>query len=231
MRRKKGDRPAPILRLFTMQFVGLTDAQKEVPGFYWCAGSMDPSAPWGGAMLQVSKDHGDSWEELDTVGAQPYFGVCKNAPTVNYGFDATSSLDIEMSNGVLESVGERGAAEERWLGWLAGEVFAAQQCTHAGGKRYLVHGLRRGLHGSKWAQPYHGAGGEFVLLTGPGIRFVRVDLADLGRQMLVRAVPSYGAPELAQQHGLYVTGANVHLNRVSPETRRAVKAMRELVSE
>lgn len=219
------DAPAPTLYLAIMHLRGLCDSHREVPGFYWACGRYDQRAPWGGARLEVSRDDGDSWAVVDQTSEECFFGVCENAPMPMFGHDATSELRIHMNRGALESVGERGVRERRWIGWLGGEVIYAQRSTPAGGGLYIVSELSRGKAGTDFAVQLHGKGAEFVLLTGPGIHFVRVDIEDLGRPMLARAVPVSGAAELADQKSLLVSGLNVDLKMASESVGDAVREM------
>lgn len=173
----------------------IRDADDD-PGFYVAVYPLIRGA-FAGAAIYRSTDGGGNFAKVGAVQNMAYTGVLlEQLGEASYAtVDGTNRILVEMDNGALESItraamlngstGSNAAAigqDGRW------EIVQFQDVEALTDRIFSCTVLLRGRRGTEHNIGTSVAGDRFVLLTGPGIIRVPLQLSDVGRQYLYRAV-------------------------------------------
>lgn len=197
--------------------------QDSDPGFY---AAMYPliAGAFKGAAIYRSTDGGGNWVRIATAGNAAVTGtVLVDLPAAGYTtFDGASTLTVQLDgDDTLSSItraallaGSAGSnaaavgADGRW------EIVQFQDVESVGDRIFVCTTLLRGRRGTEHAIGSTVAGDKFVLLTGAGIIRVPMQLSDVGREYLYRAVGSGLTVDSAESQAF--TGNGVALKPFSP---------------
>jgi hypothetical protein len=170
--------------------------QDNDAGFY---AAMFPliSGSFQGAAIYRSTDGGGAFSRVASVGNMAYTGVLLS-PLGAAGYstiDGESEVFVRLDNGSLDSItraalmnggaGSNAAAvgaDGRW------ELIQFQDVEVVDNRTFVLRTLLRGRRGTEHVIGSSEAGDRFVLLTGPGIVRVPLQLSDVGREYIYRAV-------------------------------------------
>lgn len=162
--------------------------------------AMYPLVPgtFRGAAIYRSTDGGGNWVRVATAANAATTGTVVTAlPAAGYAaVDGASSLVVELDgdeqlssitraallNGSAGSNAAAIGAHGRW------EIVQFQNVEPIGGRLFRLTMLLRGRRGTEHAIGSSQVGDKFVLLTGSGIIRVPMQLSDVGREYLYRAV-------------------------------------------
>lgn len=193
------------------------------PGFY---AAMYPlvSGAFKGAAIYRSTDAGGNWVRVATAANAAITGtVLVELPAAGYStFDGASVLTIQLDGDdelssitraalLAGSTGSNAAAvgaDGRW------EIVQFQDVESLGDRLFTCTTLLRGRRGTEWAIGSSVVGDKFVLLTGPGIIRIPLQLSDVGREYLYRAVGTGLTVDSAED--VAFTGEGVALKPFSP---------------
>lgn len=200
----------------------IRDADND-PGFY---AAMYPlvAGSFKGAAIYRSTDAGGNWVRVATAANAAITGtVLIELPAAGYStFDGGSTLTIQLDGDdelssitraalLAGSTGSNAAAigaDGRW------EIVQFQDVQSFGDRIFTCTTLLRGRRGTEWALGSSVVGDKFVLLTGPGIIRVPLQLSDVGREYLYRAVGTGLTVDSADN--VAFTGEGVALKPFSP---------------
>jgi hypothetical protein len=193
------------------------------PGFY---AAMYPLIAGGfkGAAIYRSTDAGGNWVRVATAANAAITGtVVLEVPAAGYStVDGASVLTIQLDGDdelssitraamLAGSTGSNAAAvgaDGRW------ELVQFQDVEAVGDRIYQLTTLLRGRRGTEHAIGQSIVGDKFVLLTGPGIIRVPLQLSDVGREYLYRAVGTGLTVDSADD--VAFTGQGIALKPFSP---------------
>lgn len=197
--------------------------QDNDPGFY---AAMYPliAGGWRGAAIYRSTDNGGNWVRVATAGTAAITGtVVLELPAAGYStVDGASVLTIQLDGEdelssitraamLAGSTGSNAAAvgaDGRW------ELVQFQDVVSLGDRIFQCTTLLRGRRGTEHAIGASAVGDKFVLLTGSGIIRVPMQLSDVGREYLYRAVGSGLTVDSADS--VAFTGNGIALKPFSP---------------
>lgn len=164
----------------------------DAPGFYLAAGGLVED--WKGALIQQSRDVGESWSLLATqlVGAITGYAIDVLPSGRTETWDRTSTVTVRIRVGELSSVSELNVlngdnaallgAHGRW------EIIQFASAVLNSDGTYTLSTLLRGRRGTEWAAGLHQTADVFVLLTAQTLRNIRHGSEDIGRSLLYRAL-------------------------------------------
>jgi hypothetical protein len=170
--------------------------EDDDPGFYV---AMFPliQGSWAAAAVYRSTDGGGAFSKVGQAQNYAYTGtLLADLPAGAYAtIDGENSIVVRMDNGTLDSItraamlnggaGSNAAAvgaDGRW------EILQFQDVTVVDERTFILSTLLRGRRGTEWAIGGALTGDRFVLLTGPGIIRVPLQLSEIGREYIYRAV-------------------------------------------
>ena len=161
----------------------LSDEQVRQPGLYIAATLEGDTETFSGAALfQASDEDGESWAQVLRVRTAAVMGIATALPSAPVGFlDETSTVDVVLFNGELESVRELALLNGANRALIGGEIVGFRSAELIGTNTYRLSGLLRGLRGTE-GQTTHLENELFVLLTGPGIHFLPLETASIGME-------------------------------------------------
>jgi hypothetical protein len=200
----------------------IRDADND-PGFY---AAMFPlvAGGWKGAAIYRSTDGGGNWARIATSNSAAVTGLLLEAlPEAGYStIDGGSVLRIQLDgddelssitraallNGSTGSNAAAIGADGRW------EIIQFQNVEAFGERIFNCTTLLRGRRGTEQYVGTSVAGDRFVLLSGPGIIRVPLQLSDVGREYLYRAVGTGLTVDSADD--VAFTGNGIALKPFSP---------------
>lgn len=169
-------------------------------GFYAAAARTGLGTTWTGATIYRSSDGGGSWVQVASVANEATVGRINTALPVGITgtWDLENAIDVIVPAGTtLESrteaavlLGANAAAigvDGRWeiVQFLNSEAITATQ--------YRLTTLLRGRRGTEHIVGTSAINDYFVLVSGPGIIRLPLSTAQIGVEMIYRAV-TFGAP-------------------------------------
>lgn len=120
---------------------------------------------WGGAYVYVSTD-GVSYQQIGQINSAARSGFLSSAlpaySSANPDTVNTLAVDLQQSNGVLQSVSASEASREATLSYVGGELISFRDATLTATNRYGLSTLYRGLHGT--TPGAHASGEDFMRL-------------------------------------------------------------------
>jgi hypothetical protein len=164
-------------------------------GFYAAARRTGIGTTWNGAVIYRSADGGGSWVQVGAVANEATVGRVNTALPVGITstWDYENEIDVVVPTGTtLESrteaavlLGANAAAigvNGRWeiVQFLNAEVISAN--------RYRLTTLLRGRRGTEHIVGTSAANDYFVLVSGPGIIRLPLTTAQIGAELIYRAV-------------------------------------------
>lgn len=166
--------------------------QDDSLGYYVAVNGPLPS--WTGAIVQVSYDDGETWEDIGSFSQEATMGTTltvlpQASPFVR---DTRNTVRVQV-DGVLSSITEGALLREGNQAFIGDELVQFQTVTLVSPGVYDLSGLVRGRLGtsSAFAAP---VGSRFVLLDA--YAWVPLPVGQIGRLIQIRAV-SVGTAEAA----------------------------------
>lgn len=196
--------------------------QDNDPGFYAAMYPLVSGAFKGGAIYR-STDGGGNWVRVATAGNAAITGnVMVALPAGGYSTFDGNTLVVQLDGSdelssitraalLAGSTGSNAAAigaDGRW------EIVQFQNVEALGDRLFRLTTLLRGRRGTEHVIGSSQVGDKFVLLTGPGIIRVPLQLSDVGREYLYRAVATGLTVDSADN--VAFTGEGVALKPFSP---------------
>jgi hypothetical protein len=197
--------------------------QDNDPGFYAATYPL-VAGGFKAAAIYRSTDGGGNWVRVATASNPAITGtVVLAVPEAGYStFDGGTQLTILLDGDdelssitraalLAGSTGSNAAAigaDGRW------ELVQFQDVTDHGSRFFTLTTLLRGRRGTEHAIGQSVVGDKFVLITGPGIIRVPLQLSDVGREYLYRAVGAGLTVDSADN--VAFTGNGVALKPFSP---------------
>lgn len=200
--------PIPVL----MDIPLMRDADDE-PGFAVAVGA--PGGIFNGAVLYLSNDGGQSWNDLQGFSNVGTFGFARDPLSEDSGYliDYESELVVDMVCGELSSIskttmlsGQNYAAygaDGRW------EILQFMTATLGDNNQYTFSGFLRGQKGTEWSTGLHEQGDAFVWLDDADNAFIQRNLADIGINHLFTAAASGSEIDSGAQVEFSYDGVNL----------------------
>lgn len=166
------------------------------PGFYVACYPL-VTGSFAGASIYRSTDGGGSFQKVTASGNMAYTGLLLEALETggHTTIDGANRILVRLDNGTLDTItreamlnGGAGSnacavgADGRW------EIVQFQDVEVVDERTFICTTLLRGRRGTEHAIGSSISGDRFVLLTGPGIVRVPLQLSDVGREYIYRAV-------------------------------------------
>ncbi|MFN7948390.1 MAG: phage tail protein [Blastocatellia bacterium] len=196
--------PPVAVKLVASTVVALMDVpwlrdQDTTPGFY-AAATTRGGYEWPGANLYV--DRGAGWESVAEFTAPAVMGRAvtplQNGSSPGTTFDTTSTVTLDLYWGELDSATAAQVLDGANFAVLGHEVIQFQTASRVSGyaNRWTLSGLRRGQKKTGGYTATHASGERFVLLNS-AVRFVPMQLAELGLTRTWKGVTAGQSPESA----------------------------------
>ena len=189
--------PAPpvTVKLVANTVVALMDVpwlrdQDTTPGFY-AAATTRGGYEWPGASLYV--DRGAGWESVAEFTAPAVMGravtTLPNGSSPGSTFDTVNSVTVDLYWGELDSATAAQVLDGANFAVVGNEVIQFQTASRVSGyaNRWTLSALRRGQKKTGGYTATHASGERFVLLNS-AVRFVPMQLAELGLQRTWKGV-------------------------------------------
>lgn len=169
-------------------------AEDDNAGIYATVRPTDPAQSWRGGVIHRSLDSGASYAQVAGVTSTPTIGTV--ATPMGNGSSATwddsQMLTVELATGSLENRTEAAVllganvlaigAPGRW------EIAQFTTCTQVGENTYELSHWLRGRRGTEHHMGTMQAGDQVVLVSGAGIVRLPLDAAQIGTEIVYRAV-------------------------------------------
>jgi hypothetical protein len=192
--------PRPPAVFVPIEMIGLDIPllrdQDNAPGFY-VATAATIAGEFSGGSIYRSTDGGGNFTKVISVTSEATVGtllmdVGAGAADV---IDGITTLIVQLQSGDLSSItqaamlaggaGSNAAAIGRHGSW---EIVQFQNVEDLGDGLFRLSTLLRGRRGTEWAIGTALSDDRFVLLTGPGLYRIPLQLSELGREYLYRPV-------------------------------------------
>jgi hypothetical protein len=191
----------PTLQLKIFDHAPLKDDHHDVPGFYVAAACSTASDEWRGAILFVSLDGGTNYDQLVPIYSEANMGSAQSVlggGVTGLSWDRTNTVTVRMPRGSLESATEdevlKGANRMLLGDEIIGFANATLQTADDGYEdwyEYELDTLLRGLRDTIDEIDGHAINDAAVLLTDPGVQFVRSNIRQKNEERKYKAVPSH----------------------------------------
>jgi hypothetical protein len=189
----------------------LRDEHRNKIGFYAAACSTSRLARFPGALIYQALDEFE--EEWRAVGRIPTDSVMGQCMTILGGavegiWDETSTLDVLLTSGTLESVTELACLNGRNRALVGLEIIGFRSAELIDTHTYRLSGLLRGLRQTELEISDHIPHEQFVLLTGTGLEFIELENAAQGMTRAYKVLtPGARLPE-ASSFSFIASGAS-----------------------
>lgn len=179
------DRVAGATRLAVFETPALDDAVLAAPRLTAAAAG---GAGWRSASLHYSLDQGASWVAAGMTAAPAVMGtIVALAPGGSAALvDDRAGLVVHVE-GRLHDADDAALDGGANLALLGDELIQFARGVAAGGGRWRLEGLRRGLRGTEAAIGLQRPGDRFILLEAGAARTIDLPVAALGRRVDVMA--------------------------------------------
>lgn len=173
---------SPTLAIY-LNLPALRDQDDQV-GLYIAATGV--AGPWPGALIEVSRDGGGTWQSLQTMQQASTIGqLLTDLPLWNPDVPQEDvTIDVVLTSGELESVTEAQWYNQQNGAAIGNEIIQYRTATLIGPKTYRLSGLIRGRKNTGVVE--HDAGENFCLLSD--LYFAPLQRSDVGRTLMFRAV-------------------------------------------
>lgn len=164
--------------------------QDDALGFYVAVNGLLPS--WTGAVVQISYDDGETWQDLGSYSQEATMGTTLTALPQASPFvrDRRNTVRVQV-DGVLSSITEGALLREGNQAFIGDELIQFQTATLVSPGVYDLSGLVRGRLGTSSAFDAP-IGSRFVFLDA--FAWVPFPIGQIGRLLQIRAV-SVGTAE------------------------------------
>ncbi|MCG8507086.1 MAG: phage tail protein [Sphingomonadales bacterium] len=168
----------------------LRDADTSMPLILGAAAGEDEN--WSGAGFFISRNGGASYTQVASTSVPVALGVTESAlpvgPTAFWDEGNALQIRLQHDGMTLESQPALAVLDGANLALVGDEILQFRDAVQQPDDSYLLSGLLRGRRGTEAELASHQTGERFVLLTRPDLVAVGVDLADVGREVLFKAV-------------------------------------------
>jgi hypothetical protein len=205
--------PVGVTNLRAFSINSLLDADGETVGFYYgVAGAT--AGDWPGAALYMSRDNGNSYQEVDTITDPMDYGTAATvlaAPTLvgTGAIDRVNTVDVTMTVGVPTSISEIAMLQGENMALLGDEVIGFATVTPLGGSSYRLSNLLRGRRGTDFAWSSHAMSERFVLLDIGKVHRVTLDTSFVNKDVLLKPVTIGDTLAATSPVSLTITGAEL----------------------
>jgi hypothetical protein len=170
--------------------------QDDAPGFY-VATLSQLEGEFNGGSIYRSTDGGGNFTKVLQATTEATVGTLQGAVAAGAAdvIDGVTTITVQLQSGDLSSItqaamyaggaGSNAAAIGRHGSW---EIIQFQDVEDLGDGLFRLSTLLRGRRGTEWAVGTAEDQDRFVLLTGAGVYRVPLQLQELGREYLYRAV-------------------------------------------
>lgn len=169
----------------------------NVPMVFWAASHAD--GRWPGAALFVSRDGGDSYQQIDQTAIAGITGTADTilgSSSAAFWDDANDLLvDLDLDTDVLESQTRGAVLNGANLAWVGGEIIQFQTAVQEMDGRYRLSGLLRGRRGTEHKISSHAASEKFILLSESSILAASLSPSDIAKSLMFKAV-TFGQEEV-----------------------------------
>ena len=205
---------------FLMLDIPLLRETDDVPGHY---AVVDGDGLWPGADLYRSNDDVE-FKKLATYTTQTAIGFTEDALANFTGgnvFDIYNSVVVDVGAATLSSVTRDALLNDLTLNvmLIGSEVVQFRVATLLSEGRYKLTELLRGRRGTEWATGTHGLFDDVAVLGTSGLKFIALDLNQLGRTFYYKAVTAGYVQTSIGADAFVPTGNN--LKPFSPVNARA----------
>lgn len=152
----------------------------------------DDNEPFAGATVMGSLDD-DEYLPLASVSTEGKMGYARTvlADGVDpFVWDRTSTVDVEVWHGTLESRDEIDVLKGANLALIGNEIVAFSTATLIAPRLYRLSVLLRGRRDTVDTMTGHAADEPFVMLSAPGVKLVDVALTAMGSVRYFKVVPN-----------------------------------------
>lgn len=161
----------------------LRDEHRNKIGFYAAVCSTSRSVRFPGALIyQALDEYEEEWQAIGRIPTSSVMGQC--ITTLGGAFegiwDETSTVDVVLTSGTLESVTELACLNGRNRALVGLEIIGFRSAVLIDTHTYRLSGLLRGLRQTDWTMNNHVQDEVFVLLTGTGLEFIELENAAQG---------------------------------------------------
>lgn len=155
------------------------------PGFYFTVEPSIAGAPWPGADILRTPNHGATWEEVTSSGDRAVIGTVEGNPLPAGPadmFDEGNVVRVKIRGGTLESVSAEAILEGSVnLALIGNELIQFREAAIVASGEYELKGLLRGRFGTDDQIGLHVSNERFVLLTEDTLNFQPLPFSDTTR--------------------------------------------------
>lgn len=211
--------PTPVTTALLLDVPLLRDAD-NTPGIYMAVAG---NAGWKNAAIFESLND-STYTQLTTMADAATLGTCTTAlPDWAGGnvFDEASTVTVTVGTGQLASVTRDALLQDQTVNaaLIGTELVQYRTALLVSAGVYTLSGLLRGRKGTEWAMASHVVGERFVALGASGLRYLPLQVADLGRPRYYKAASA--GQKLSDVPAITATPAGVALECLSPVNARA----------
>lgn len=170
----------------------------DTPGCYLAAAGY--LGGWQGAVIQQSRDAGESWAAVDsklTAAPMGFATTALAAPAEMRLWDRVGSVNVRLLGGTLASSTDEGVIGGANLALLGAagrwELLHFRDAVLEANGTWTLRSFLRGCFGTEYAAPLHAANDVFILVTSTSLLRMLQAQGDIGLALMYRAV-SIGAP-------------------------------------
>ena len=189
----------------------LRDEHRNKIGFYAAACSSSRSARYPGALIyQALDEFEEEWRAIGRIPTDSVMGQCITTlgGAVEGIWDETSTVDVVLTSGTLESVTELACLNGRNRALVGLEIIGFRSAELIDTHTYRLSGLLRGLRQTEATINEHIQDEAFILLTGKGLEFIELENAAQGMPRAYKVLtPGSRLPE-ASSFTMAVQGAS-----------------------
>lgn len=182
-----------VLSLMDMPLIRAENT--NVPMIFWAASHGE--GRWPGAALFVSRDAGDSYQQLDQTVIAAVTGTVDTVLGQGSAafWDEVNDLLVDLDEeGVLESQTRTAVLNGANLAWVGGEIIQFRNATQEMDGRYRLSGLLRGRRGTEYKKAGHMASEKFILLSESSTISASLSPSDVAKSLMFKAV-TFGQEE------------------------------------
>lgn len=177
---------ATVLRVYDLP---LGDGQGSKPLLFVAAAGAAPG--WRRAVLTLSYDGGDSWQNVGGTAPASTLGSALDAlpPASSALFDTQAAIEVELASDAmwLEGRGDDALVGGANLAAVGDELIQFGTAEALGGRRFRLSRFLRGRRGTEWAADGHVTGESFTLVDPATLVAVEVRSGTIGGEARVMA--------------------------------------------
>ncbi len=187
--------PLATSQLHFLDIPTITGDNVMSPVLFWAVAA--GGGKWAGAGLFMSRDEGNTYSQLDSLGADVVSGIVENilsdGPTAFWDLGNELIVRLDNDDHNLSGVTADAVLNGANVAWVGGEIIQYQNVTLEPDGSYRLQGLLRGRRGTERLAASHGVSEIFILLTEATVSAAAMTFSDIGKTYMFK-VATIGAP-------------------------------------